>query len=121
MRGDVFDLFVELGMKIVTGRVAHEPRTRAITAIRRATVRYQKQHAVGVAMHESRHWRVRIFPARVAHFPGRRMRLLNARDDLPADRTVFVRGIDEAKKIRRDGERQYVVCEFRAGEFFWCL
>ena len=84
MRGDVGDLLVEFRMKVVAGRVADQPRARAVTALRRTTIRHQKQNAVGITMHESRHGRVRIFAARVAHFPRRGVRFLDARHDLLA-------------------------------------
>ena len=42
VRGDVGDLLVELRMKVVAGRVAHEPRARAVAAICGAAVSDQK-------------------------------------------------------------------------------
>src|SRR5688500_9933384 len=39
---DVFDLPIDLRMKIITSRIADQPRTRAVTAISGATVGYQK-------------------------------------------------------------------------------
>jgi hypothetical protein len=45
------------------------------------------------------------------------VRLLNARNDLLADRTIFIRRINQIEKIRRDAERQLGVREFGAGEF----
>ena len=114
---DVLDLPVELGMKIVAAGVADQPRARAITAIRRATVGHQKQHAVGIAMHQSGHRRMRIFAARIAHFPRRGVRFLDARDDLPADRAILIRRVNQVEEIRRDGQRQLVVGQLRAGEF----
>ena len=45
------------------------------------------------------------------------MGFFDPRDDLAADRTVFVRGIDQVEKVRRDGERELVIREFRAGIF----
>ena len=117
MRGDVSDLLVEFGMKIVAGRVAHQPRTRAVAAIARTTIRHEKQNAVGIPMHESRHGRMRIFAARVAHFPRRGVRFLDARHHLLADRAKLVRRVNEVEKIRRDGERELVVGEFCARMF----
>jgi len=58
-----------------------------------------------------------ILAARVAHFPRRGVRLLDARDDLLADRAMLVQRVNEIEKIRRDGERELVVRQFRAGEF----
>ncbi len=113
---DIFDLLVEFGMKIIAVRVADEPRARAITAIRGAPVGDQKQHAVGIPVHQTGHGRVRILAARVAHFPGRSVCFLDTRNDLPPDGTVLIHRIDQVEKIRRDGQRKLVVCEFRAGE-----
>ena len=117
MRGDVGDLLVEFGMKIVAAGVADEPRARAVTAIRGAAVGDQKQHAVGIAMHEAGHGRMRILAARVAHLPRRGVGFLDVRNDLQADRAMFVRRINQVEKIRRDGQRELVVGQFCAGEF----
>ena len=114
---DVLDLAVELGVKIVSARIAHEPRAGAVTAVGRATVRHQKQYAVGVAMHESGHRRMRILAARVAHFPRRGVHFLDAGNHLPADRTVFVRRVDQVEKVRRDGEGQFMVGQSGARVF----
>ena len=48
------------------------------------------------------------------------MGFLDARDDLPADGAMFIRRINEVEKIGRDGERELVVGEFRAGVLFRC-
>ena len=68
-------------------------------------------------MHQSGHGRVRIFAARIAHFPRSGVRFLDARHDLPANRTVFIRRINQVEKIRRDAERELVVRELRARQF----
>ena len=60
---------------------------------------------------------MRIFAARIAHFPRRGVRFLDARNDLPADRAIFIRRINQVEKIRRDGERELGVRQFRAGKF----
>ena len=114
MRGDIGDLPVEFGMEIVAAGVAHQPRAGAITAIAGAAVRDQKQHAVGIAMHQARHRRMRIFAARVAHFPGRGVGFLEPRHDLAAHRAVFIRRINQVEEIRRDAQRQLVVGQLRA-------
>src|SRR5437899_3880332 len=86
---DIFDLFVELRMKIVASGVADEARARAITAIRGATVSDEKQNAIGIAMNQARHRRVRIFAAGIGHFPRRCIGFFDARDDLPTNRTIL--------------------------------
>ncbi len=68
-------------------------------------------------MHQAGHGRMRILAARVAHFPGRRVRFLDARDDLPANRAILVRRINQVEEIGRDGQRELVVGQFRAGIF----
>jgi len=60
---------------------------------------------------------MRIFAARIAHFPRRSMGLFDAWNDLPPDRTPFVRRINQVEEIRRDGQRQLRVGELAAGEF----
>ena len=116
MAADVINLPVELGVEIVAAGVADQPRTRAVPAIRGAPVRHQEQHPVGVSVHQPGHGRMRILAAGVAHLPGRDMGLLDPRDDLPADRAVLVRRVNQVEEIGRDGQRQLVVGQGRAGE-----
>src|SRR5437016_122726 len=61
---DVIDLTRELRMKIITRGVAHQPRTGAITAITRATIRDEKQHPVRITVDQPGHGRMAILPAR---------------------------------------------------------
>ena len=117
MAADVLDLPVELGMEIVAAGVAHQPRPRAIPAIRRAPVRHQEQHPVGITVHQARHRRMRVLAARVAHLPRRDVRFLDARDDLPANRAVLVGRVNEVEEVGRDGQRQLVIGQRRAGDF----
>ena len=51
---DIVDLLLEVRMKIITGRVADESRTRAVTAVTGAPVRHQKQDAVRITMDQAR-------------------------------------------------------------------
>jgi len=51
---DVVDLGLEVRMKVVSRRIAHQAGPGAIPAIAGATVGHQKEHAVGVAMHQAR-------------------------------------------------------------------
>ena len=53
---DVIELAIEFGMEIVAGSVADEPRAGAIAAIGGATVGDQKEHAIGIAMDQTRNW-----------------------------------------------------------------
>src|ERR1035441_4699872 len=50
-------------------------------------------------------------------FPLRNMRLLDPRDDLPANRAVLVGGVDEVEEVGRDGQCQLVIGQRGAGDF----
>ncbi len=115
--GDVVDLPVELRMEIVAGGVADQTRPGAIPAVRRAAVGDQKQHAVGIAMHQTRHGRMGVLAARIAHFPGGGMGFLQPRNDLAADGAILVRRIDQVEEVRRDGQRELGIGQLRAGVF----
>ena len=60
-------------------------------------------------MHQARHRRMGVFPARIAHFPGRGVGLLHPRHDLPADGAILVRRVNQIEEIRRDGQGQFVI------------
>jgi hypothetical protein len=51
-------------------------------------------------MDQSRDRGVLVLSARVGQFPGRGMNLLNARDDLAANRAILVRRVNQVKEIR---------------------
>ena len=118
MLPDVVELLVVLRMKVVARRIAHEARAGAVAAVAGATIRDEEEHAVRVAMHQAGHGRVRVLAARIAHLPGRGVRLFDAWNDLAADGAILVRRIDEVEKIRRDGEGQLGVGEPGTGFFF---
>ena len=120
MVADVFDLLVELRMKIVTRGVAHKPRASAVTAVGSAPIGDQKQNAIGIAMNQAWHWRVGIFTARIRHFPRRGIGLFDARDDLPSDGTILIGWINQVEKIRRDGQSQLVVGQRGTRKFLGC-
>ena len=114
---DVLYLAIELRVKIVARRIAHESRPGAITAVRRAAVGDEEEHPVRIAMHQSGHRRMRIFAARIAHFPRRVVCFFDPRNDLPADGAVFIRRINQVEKERRDGQGEFRVGQFGAGVF----
>ena len=114
---DVLYLAIELRVKIVARRIAHESRPGAITAVCRAAVGDEEEHPVRIAMHQSGHRRMRIFAARIAHFPWRVVCFFDPRNDLPADGAVFIRRINQVEKARRDGQGQFRVGQFGAGIF----
>ena len=68
-------------------------------------------------MHEARNRRVRVFATRIAHFPRRNVSFFNARDNLPANRTILIARINEIEKIRRDRQRELFIREQRSRVF----
>jgi hypothetical protein len=112
---DVFDLLVELRMEIISGGVADKARAGAVTAIGGTAIGNEKEHAIWITMHQTGHGRMRIFPAGIAHFPRRAVRFFDARNDLPANGTELVGGIDQIEEIGRDGHRELGICENRPG------
>ena len=83
---------VELGLVLlaveVLGRVADDPRPRAVAAVARALGRDEHQDPVRVAMHEAGHRGVAVLGERVLHHRGEGLLLAPERDDLAADRVV---------------------------------
>ena len=67
VRLDVADRLLEIGVEFLLARAADDPAAGAIPAVARATVRHEKQHAVRVAMHESRHGHVAVLAAGIGH------------------------------------------------------
>src|SRR5689334_1873392 len=117
MRADIGNLLLEIGMKIVARRIADEPRPSAVSAVSGATIRHQEKNAVWIAMHQPWHRRMLILATRIAHFPWSRVRFLDPRNDLPPDRAILIRGIDQVEKVRRDRQRQPVISQGCAGIF----
>ena len=81
----------------VLGRVANDARPRAVAAVARALRGDEHQHAVRVAVHETRHRRVTVLGERVLHHRGEGLLLAAERDDLAADRVVRIVRIDQAR------------------------
>ena len=92
----------------VLGGVAHDPRPRAVPAVRGALRRDEHQHPVRVAMDEPGHRRVAVLGERVLHHRRERLVLRADRDDLAADRVVGVVGVDERDEVRRDVDPELV-------------
>ena len=105
---DVLQARLELGMEIVGLGVGHQTAARAITAIRGATVGDQEQHAVRVAMDDARDGHGAFFADRILGLADGDIGLLDARDDLTADRAIRILRIDEIEEVRRDRERELV-------------
>ena len=92
----------------VLGRVADDPRPRAVAAVARALGRDEHQHPVRVAMHEAGHRGVAVLGERVLHHRGEGLLLAPERDHLAADRVVGVVGVDQADEVRRDVDPELV-------------
>ena len=114
---DVADLrraaqVLELGLVVaaveVLGRVADDPRPRAVAAVARALGRDQHQDPVRVAVDEARDRRVAVLGERVLHHRGEGLLLAPERDDLAADRVVRVLRVDQADEVRRDVDPELV-------------
>src|SRR5262245_60674587 len=60
---------------------------------------------------------MRVLAARITQLPRRGEGFLDARDDLPANRTELVGGIDKIEKVRCDAQCQLRVRELGAGNF----
>jgi hypothetical protein len=61
---------------------------------------------------------MRIFAARIGHFDWRPVRLFDPGDDLAADRTIWVLGIDEIEKMRSNSQCQLISREDNSSAFF---
>ena len=115
MRLDVAQALLVLRVEIVVLRVRDQPAARAVPAIRRAPVRHEEEHAVGIAVDEARHRRVRVLAQRVEHLLGADDHLLRAGDHLPADRAGRVAPVDQVEEVRRDRQRELLVREVASG------
>src|ERR1043166_3487734 len=117
---DIINLLIEVRVKIVSTRIADQSRAGTIPAIRRATVGHKEQYPIRITMHQTRHGRMRVFPARVTHLPRRRVRFLHARNYLPADGTILIRWIYKVEEIRRNPQRELAIGELGARKFLRC-
>ena len=116
---EVAERFLEIGVQFLFPNTADDATACAISTITRTTIGYEKEHPVGIAMHEPWHWHVRIFPAWIGHVGRRRPRFFDARNDLTPNRIVrisFAR--NQIEKMGRDGERELIAGEQDAAAFF---
>ena len=104
----VLELRLVVAAVEVLGRVADDPRARAVAAVRGALRRDQHQDPVGVAVDEARHRRVAVLGERVLHHRGEGLLLPAGRDDLAADRVVRVVRVDQADEVGRDVDAELV-------------
>ena len=104
----VLELRLVVAAVEVLGRVADDPRPRAVAAVARALGRDQHQDAVRVAVDEARDRRVAVLGERVLHHRREGLLLAAERDDLAADRVVRVVRVDQADEVRRDVDAELV-------------
>ena len=93
--------FVILGVEVLRW-ITNDARTCAVAAVRGALRGNEHQHAIWVAVHKSRYWRVSILAERVFHHCGERLLLRSDWDHLAADRIVWILWINKADEVRRD-------------------
>ena len=81
---------------------------RAVAAIRRALGRDEHQHAIRVAVHETRHRGVAVLGERVLHHRRECLLLAAKWDHLAAYRVVRVIRVDERDEVGRDVDAEFV-------------
>src|SRR4029450_8191709 len=97
---------VKVCVQLLLAGAAYHSTAGAIAAIRSATVRYQKENSVRIAMDQARYRHVAIFPTGIGHFPWCSIPLLHSRDNLPSNRTLGVLHVDQIEEVRRNRERK---------------
>ena len=115
---NVLDLPIEFGMEVIAARVAYQAGARAVTTVRGAAIRHQKEHTIRIPMDQAGDRRVIVFATRIGHFPSCGMGLFNAWNDLASNWAVFIARINQVKKVRRDGHRQFRIGQQCATAFF---
>jgi hypothetical protein len=78
----------------------------------------KKQHAIGVAMNQTRNGHVAIFATGVSHFIRSCPAFFHARNDLTANRAIGIVAIDELEKMRSDRHRKFVPSQQYSSAFF---
>ena len=121
VRFEIAEGRLEVGLQFLFAGPADHAAAGAIAAITGAAIRDEKEHAIGVTMHEPRHRHVGIFAAWIGHFAGGYDTFAGQGDDLPSDRAIRVVRLDEVEVVRGDSESQLVRGEeetfaFRRGE-----
>ena len=114
----VIDGAVEIEFEFLFAHAADDAAARAVAAIGGAAVGDEKEDAVGIAMDEAGHGHVVIFAARIGHVGRRVGHLLDARDDLAADRAIGIERIDQVEEVGRDAHGQLGIGQKNAGMFF---
>src|SRR4051794_14076658 len=109
---------VEIGVQFLFANAADDAAPGAISAVARATIGHQKQHAVWIAMDQPRHRHMRVFATRIRHVVRRRPCLLYSRNYLPPDRIVRIIAREQVKKMRGDSESEFVAGKQNAAAFF---
>ena len=108
MRRDVIERLLPLRAAegIVAAGLADHARARAVAAIGRAESGGQEQHAVGIAVHETRCSGMAVLAERIVGL-ARRLQIFGADRDMRApQRLERILAAHQARVIRRDAERQ---------------
>ena len=114
----ITERFLEIGVQLLLAHPAHDAAPGAIPAVARTTVRHEKEDAIRIPMHQSRHRHVRILAAGIGHVVRRRPRLFDPRNDLAPNRAIRIVALDQVEKMRRDGERELGAGKQHAAPFF---
>ena len=108
MRRDIVERLLPLRAAegIVAAGLADHARARAVAAIGRAEAGGQEQHAVGIAVHETRRGGMAVLAERIVGL-ARRLQIFGADRDMRApQRLERILAAHQARVIRRDAERQ---------------
>ncbi len=121
MRGSfkILNGLIPLGFEFLVRNAGNHAGAGAVSAVGCAAVGDEKKDAIGVAVDESGDWHVGILATRVGKFRGVGVGFFDAWDNLSADRTIGIGGVNEIEEVRRDGSGQFSPGEENAGSFFF--
>lgn len=121
MRGSfkILNGLIPLGFEFLVRNAGNDAGAGAVAAVGCAAVGDEKKDAIGVAVDESGDWHVGILATRVGKFRRVGVGFFDAWDNLSADRTIGIGGVNEIEEVRRDGSGQFSPGEENAGSFFF--
>ena len=108
VRLDVGDRLFPLRLEedaVVVG-VLHHARARAVAAVGGAGIGHEKQHPVGIAVHDAGNGAVLVLAERVFRLSRGMQELVGDGDHGPADRMIRILRVHQAEIVRGDGEGQ---------------
>ena len=114
----VVDRAVEIEFELLLAHATDDAAARAVAAIGGAPVGDEKEHAVGITMDQPGHGHVMVLAARVGQVGRFVGHLLDARNDLTADRAIGIERIDQVKEVGRDAHGQLGIGEENPGMLF---